>query len=58
MERVQAEFALPTEKVKRWKSVRQVTLEEIPERDLDIDADGWTKFEITPKKILTLEFLP
>lgn len=58
VERVQAEFALPTEKVKRWKSVRQVTLEEIPERDLDIDADGWTKFEITPKKILTLEFLP
>ncbi|MBN2118558.1 MAG: hypothetical protein JW730_18435 [Anaerolineales bacterium] len=58
VERVQSEFALPTGKGKPWEQVRQVTLEEIPEKDLAMDRDGWVQFEIGSKQILTLEFLP
>ena len=58
VERVQAEFALPNEPGARWNQVRIVTLEELPERDLVMDSEGWVDFEITKKKILTLEFLP
>jgi alpha-mannosidase len=57
VERVQAEFALPADKGQPWQTVRLVTLEEIPERDLAMDKDGWVKFEIGRKQILTLEFL-
>lgn len=58
VERAQKNFTLPEDKGNKWKSVRVVTLEEIPERDLTMDTEGWIKFEITGKKILTLEFLP
>lgn len=58
VERVQSEFALPTGRGKSWGKVRLVTLEEIPEKDLIIDEDGWVRFEIGRKKILTIEFLP
>ncbi|HLO30941.1 MAG TPA: glycoside hydrolase family 38 C-terminal domain-containing protein [Anaerolineales bacterium] len=57
VERVESEFALPPGKGQPWQKVRLVTLEEIPERDLTMDQDGWVKFEIGKKKILTLEFL-
>ena len=58
VERLQAEFALPKNSGNPWRLVRVVTLEEIPEKDLAMDAEGWVDFEISPKKILTLEFLP
>jgi hypothetical protein len=34
-----------------------VTLEEIPQKDLAMDSDGWVQFEIGSKQILTLELL-
>jgi len=58
VERVTAEFDLPKGKDKKWSRIRTVTLEEVPERDLVIDADGWVSFDIGKKKILTIEFLP
>ncbi|HLO18280.1 MAG TPA: glycoside hydrolase family 38 C-terminal domain-containing protein [Anaerolineales bacterium] len=58
VERIQSEFALPKGRCHPWHRVRLVTLEEIPERDLEMDKDGWVKFEISKKKILTVEFLP
>jgi mannosylglycerate hydrolase len=58
VERVAAEFTLPADKGQPWEKVRLVTLEEIPEKDLAVDKDGWVKFEIGRKQILTLEFLP
>ena len=58
VERLQAECALPNGPGKRWGSVREVTLEERPERTLAVDKNGWAKFTITKKKILTIEFMP
>jgi hypothetical protein len=58
VERIQSEFTLPRGKNLQWKKVRMTTLEEIPERDLVMDKDGWVGFRIEKKKILTLEFLP
>lgn len=58
VERVESEFTLPIGQGKQWQRVRLVTLEEIPERNLTTDEDGWVAFEIGKKKILTLEFLP
>lgn len=57
VERIQAEFKLPEEKGQRWSKVREVTLEELPERDLLMNDDGWVSVDITKKKILTLEFI-
>ncbi len=57
VERIQSEFALPADKGQPWQKVRLVTLEETPESDLPMDKDGWVKFEIGRKQILTLEFL-
>lgn len=58
VERLTAEFALPEGKGKKWSRVQTVTLEETPERDLVMDADGWVSFDIGKKKLLTIEFLP
>ncbi len=58
VERLESAFALPQGQGHRWSAVRLVTLEELPERDLEMDAEGWVPFEITPKKILTFEFVP
>jgi len=58
VERVQAAFALPRKRGRKWHTVRTVTLEELPERDLTMDSDGWAKFSIGRKRIMTLEFLP
>jgi len=58
VERVQAEFALPKGKGRRWKTVRQVTLEELPQKKLKLNPDGWVEFQISKKKIMTMEFLP
>ncbi len=58
VERLQSEFALPKNPGNRWSLVRQVTLEEIPEKDLIMDEYGWVDFVMNPKKILTIEFMP
>ena len=58
VECVKEEFALPKDKGKEWSCIRTVTLEETPERNLAMDANGWVIFEIGKKKILTIEFLP
>ncbi len=57
VERLESAFALPQGRGSRWSTVRLATLEELPERDLEMDDDGWAAFEITPKKILTFEFV-
>lgn len=56
VERIQSSYALPREKGEAWARVRTVTLEEKPEADLEMDADGWATVEITPKKILSVLF--
>jgi len=58
VERIQSEFTLPQGKSQPWQKVRLVTLEEIPERELVVDENGWVSFEIGKKQILSLEFLP
>jgi mannosylglycerate hydrolase len=58
VERQEAEYELPAEKGNMWSSAQLVSLEEIPEKDLAIDLQGWCAFEIEPKKILTLHLRP
>jgi len=58
VEREQAEFALPQSQDKQWSKVQLTDLEELGKQDLEMDSDGWVKFEITAKKIMTLKFLP
>ena len=57
VERVRDEFELPKGKGRKWSGVRLVNLEELPESDLKMDDEGWVNFEITKKKILTIEFI-
>jgi mannosylglycerate hydrolase len=58
VERLQKDMALPTIEAKKiWQSVRLVSLEELPEKDLKIDAEGWCPVQMLPKKIVTVEFL-
>lgn len=57
VERVRKEFELPGTSKKKWAEIRLVNLEEIPERDLKQDKDGWVKIDIAKKKIQTIEFL-
>jgi hypothetical protein len=58
VERLEAEFGLPSGPRRKWSTVRRVTLEELPESKLAMDKRGWVKFEISKKKIVTIEFLP
>ncbi len=57
VERQQAEFELPEYSGKKWKEIKLVTLEELDEAPLTVDADGFAEFEITGKKILTIKFI-
>jgi hypothetical protein len=57
VERRMASFALPQASGEKWKVVRQITLEELPEKNLKLAADGSVTVKITPKKIVTIEFL-
>jgi len=58
VELVQSASALPYGPCQPWQKVQTVKLEEIPEDDLSMDEQGWVKFRIGRKKILTVEFLP
>jgi len=57
VQKVQNEFKLPAPSKDSWSKVRMVALEEIPIEALKMDNLGWVEFEISHKKILTLEFL-
>lgn len=57
VERLQQNMALVHDSKLSWQGVRRVTLEEIPEEDLVLDAQGWCTVDMLPKKIITLEFL-
>ena len=57
VERQQAEFELPAYSGKAWKEVKLVTLEELDDKALTMNADGFVDFEITGKKILTIKFV-
>jgi len=56
LERQAAEFELPAYTGKPWNSAGLVTLEEKEVAPLQIKQDGFVDFEITGKKILTIEF--
>ena len=56
LERQRAEFELPSYSGKQWSAVKIVSLEEIDQQTLTMDADGFVPFEITGKKILTIKF--
>lgn len=58
VELLQSSCRLPGTSDKPWQTARLVSMEEAPQRDIDLDAEGWARFEITRKKILTIEFLP
>ena len=58
VERVEAEFELPKGKGHTWSKARLVSLEELPQEDLAVDGEGWIDFEISKKKILTIEVIP
>lgn len=58
VERIEAEFELPKGKGHIWSKARLVSLEELPQADLAVDGEGWVDFEITGKKILTIEIIP
>ena len=57
LERQAAEFNLPAFSGKPWAGARLITLEEIEVAPLVVKADGFVDFEITGKKILTIEFM-
>ena len=56
LERQKSEFELPAYSGKSWSKVRLVSLEEKEISPLAIKQDGFVDFEITGKKILTIEF--
>ncbi len=57
VERLQKNMAVSGAGKQQWQTVRIVSLEELPEKELVIDGDGWCNIEMSSKKILTLEFL-
>jgi len=57
VERGRAEYALPAGRGRRWRQVQQVTLEELPEKTLKLNRDGWVGCSIGKKRIVTLKFL-
>ncbi len=57
VERLQREMAVSGTGKQPWAAARIVNLEELPEKTLALDSSGWCHVEMTPKKIMTLEFL-
>jgi len=57
VERLQNDMAIGGAIKQAWKTVRTVTLEELPEKELALDSHGWCNIDIASKKIVTLEFL-
>ena len=57
VERQKAEFELPAYGTDKWSAVKLVSLEEKDVAPLTMADDGTVEFEITGKKILTIEFV-
>ena len=57
VERQKAEFELPAYGTDKWSEVKLVSLEEKDVAPLTMAEDGSVEFEITGKKILTIEFV-
>jgi hypothetical protein len=58
VERQAAAGALPAATGNAWGAVRLVDLEENGIESLLIDPNGGVRIDVTPKKIVTLEFAP
>ena len=58
VERIQNNMALSAEAGAPWAGAQEMSIEEIPTRDLEIDGDGWVKLEIVGKRIATIRFRP
>jgi alpha-mannosidase len=57
VQRLQDDMTLPSDVDKRnWRFVRLVSLEEVIEKELALDTEGWCAVEVAPKKIMTIEF--
>ena len=57
VERLQQDMAVTGTCKEIWKTARIVSLEELPEKELALEADGSCNIELLPKKIITVEFL-
>ncbi len=57
VDRIGSNMALPGTSSEYWTRARMVSLEEIPQKELPVDSDGWCSVELVPKKIFTVEFL-
>jgi len=58
VERIQASYRIADEEAQPWNAARLVTLEELPEQDLEIQSDGYVEVTLTPRQIRTVEWLP
>ena len=58
IERIQASYRAATFKSAPWSGARLVTLEELPEQDLDLQPDGFIEVTLNPRQLKTVEFLP
>lgn len=56
VDRRRADESLPKGRGRKWKTVRMVTLEELPMKKLGMDKSGWVQLNIGRKEIVTLEF--
>jgi len=57
VEAIQVEQKLPGASDRRWAAARIVSLEEVPQEDLELTEAGAVELEIAGKKIVTVEFL-
>ena len=56
IDRQRNEYALPRARGRKWRTIRTVSLEELPQKDLRANEEGWVSCPIGKKQILTLEF--
>ncbi|NQT91146.1 MAG: hypothetical protein HQ559_00180, partial [Lentisphaerae bacterium] len=56
VERQREEYALPRGRGRKWRAIRTVSLEELPQKDLRANEKGWVSCPIGKKQILTIEF--
>jgi hypothetical protein len=58
IERIQSSYRTATLDSAPWSAARLVTLEELPEQDLDLQPDGTIELTLNPRQLKTIEFLP
>jgi len=57
IDRICSSYELKSESGTPWKSARIVTLEELAKADLALDDTGSVAFRVTPRQIVTVEFV-